>query len=142
MVVNFKSASVILDWLAGCCSWIGPDKIDVLNPAGDKTLHLTIYTDTHSYKITATEQSKEKPNGYLGCIASCRKPLTGETWTRGNDLPDGPLSVKTFTAIMYAIVGYELLKIEKRPVGPPVPDTGYGIPSEVILNIGSNQADQ
>ena len=60
-----------------------------INDDGDSEyLGLVIlYTRTHSYSIKARVQTGQP--SYLGCIASVRKPLAGETHTRGNDLADG-----------------------------------------------------
>lgn len=60
-----------------------------------------LLTATHSYHITCRDD-------YLGCIASSRKPREGETWTRGNDLPDGPADENTLAEIVQAMLGYEL----------------------------------
>ena len=75
------------------------------------TEKIRIYTNANCYSIT----SKRYGNGrtYLGCIASSRKSRAGEDWQRGNDLPDGPLSERTWEAILGAIVGYELQKIHR-----------------------------
>ena len=82
-----------------------------------------IYTDNNSYSITARETSGNR--GYLGCIASARKPRAGETWTRGNDLADGPLTKATWHKILADIVSYELVQVHKsRPAYmPDVPRT-------------------
>ena len=75
-------------------------------------LILHLYTATHQYTITAsnadTANKGTKDRGYLGCIVKCMTPLIGETWTRGSDLPDGPLTPETWHKIVYSIVGYEL----------------------------------
>lgn len=76
-----------------------------------------LYTFEHAYAIVAIEEPKKT---YLGCIASLRKPRAGEDWTRGNDLPDGPLTKETWNRILKAIVTYELEPL--NPVGLEVPD--------------------
>ena len=70
-----------------------------------------LYTETNKYAIYAKTDSE---NGYLGFIAESRKARPGEDWLRGNDLPDGPLTKKTWDAIMLAIVRYELKDIAKK----------------------------
>lgn len=65
-------------------------------------------TGTHSYQIAFSDT-------YLGCVASCRTQRPGETWTRGNDLPDGGFSRETFDRIIFAIVGYELVALAPVP---------------------------
>lgn len=82
-----------------------------------------IYTDTNAYSISARNGlvSDTPPmRGYLGCIASCRKPRAGEDWQRGSDLADGPLTEDTWHKILGDIVSYELVKVH-RPK-PAVPD--------------------
>jgi len=71
-----------------------------------------LYTDNNIYSISGYAPTENKPNGYLGCIASRRKPRVGEDWTRGNDLPDGSYSKKTFDAIVRRIVAYELKSLQ------------------------------
>jgi hypothetical protein len=75
---------------------------------------LLIFTEEHSYHISAYAPTEKRPKGYLGCITSCRKPRVGETWTRGNDLADGPYNKETFIKIIGDIVSYELKTIQFR----------------------------
>lgn len=70
-----------------------------------------IYTRNHLYSITA--KIKKNQQGYLGCIASARKPLAGEVHTRGNDLADGHFHEATWRKIILDILRYELVKIVK-----------------------------
>lgn len=81
-----------------------------------ETGKLKLYTDTNEYSITArpsVDQGPDQESGYLGCVVSSRKPRAGETWTRGNDLPDGVYSDETATSILKGILNYELVKIHK-----------------------------
>lgn len=71
-----------------------------------------IYTETHRYRITAYDRSKDE--GYLGCTASTRKPRAGEDWTRGNDLPDGKFTRETWEHIKNAIIAYELAELAPK----------------------------
>ena len=98
---------------------------------------IRFYTDTNCYGISARDPQKTRgpgevtsdfDDGYLGCIASTRKPRAGEAWTRGNDLADGPLSEDTWRCILADIVAYELVKVH-RPK-----EDGIGIP-EVPVTI-------
>ena len=75
-------------------------------------LNVTIWTNDHEYHIYASST-------HLGCIASTRKPRAGETWTRGNDLPDGAFSKKTFDSIIRKIAGYEIVAKVKPPADSP-----------------------
>lgn len=85
---------------------------DFVDDAGEDRIR--IYTDKNSYAIYAKD-------GYLGCMASARKPRAGEDWTRGNDLPDGPLSEETWRRILCDIVSYELVRIHRREEPKHVP---------------------
>lgn len=83
-----------------------------------------LYTDTNKYAIYANDESER---GYLGCVAQSRKSRPGEDWFRGNDLPDGPLTKKTWDAIMLAIVRYELQDVVKKDARQNIADTVYPI---------------
>ncbi len=78
---------------------------------GEKKFRATIYTKGNEYHIAATERDDD---GYLGCIASSRKSRPGEDWRRGNDLPDGPLSEKTWREILAGVVRYEAQRISSE----------------------------
>lgn len=99
----------------------GLDRLDTqLCPVGgtvpdrDDVLHVVLFTNDNRYHITG-RLPKDGDEGYLGCIVSTRKPRAGEVWTRGNDLPDGPLTKETWDAIVRKIVGYELVaKVKPR----------------------------
>lgn len=67
------------------------------------------FTDSHSYAIHAQLRDG---GGYLGAYAGTRKPRPGETWTRGNDLPDGRYCKNTFDKIMRSIVRYEMKRLQ------------------------------
>jgi len=79
---------------------------------GEERTSVMLYTDGHSYHITAT-------NGYLGCGVSCRKPRPGEDWTRGSDLADGGLDDTTWNRILRDIIVYELKTISDYILNPP-----------------------
>ena len=89
----------------------------------------TIYTEKYSYYITLVERLY-KPN-YLGCTMSCRKPRAGENWTRGNDLPDGSISRKTWESIKNAIIKNELIQLE--PKRKPQPDIIEDLPQSDLV---------
>ena len=78
-------------------------------PSSEEYLRATIYTKTTEYHILGIERTNGE--NYLGCIASSRKARPGEDWTRGNDLPDGNLSKKTWRQILAGIVRYEVQRI-------------------------------
>ena len=100
------------------------------------SFRVRLYTETHKYSIVAHPVSESRENGYLGCIATTRKPRAGETWNRGNDLADGPLSAQTWNAILADIVAYELVpveldqRVEKVTLPPQLPHDMKPMPKE------------
>jgi hypothetical protein len=70
---------------------------------------ICFYTDNYCYFITAIE--RENKSSYLGCSVTTRKTRAGEEWVRGNDLPDGDFTEKTWIRILNAILCYELEKL-------------------------------
>lgn len=77
-------------------------------------IKLWLYSDTNLYAIDASNPSEERPLGYLGCVVSSRKPRAGETWTRGNDLSDGPLMIDIWHRILGDIVSFEMVKVHQH----------------------------
>jgi hypothetical protein len=86
--------------------------------AVDYSLRIRIFTDTNCYNIVAKEHAQ---SGYLGCISRSRKLRAGEDWTRGRDLPDGPLTEETWREILANIVSYEMVRVHK-PDALAIPD--------------------
>jgi len=62
---------------------------------------------------------------FLMAFASVRQIRPGETWQRGDDLPDGPFTKEMWDEIMRAIVRYELIEILE-------PELGVASPSEPV----------
>lgn len=94
------------------------------------------WTAEHYYRISARLpwDNDKNEDGYLGCVVSARKPLAGEYWKRGNDLPDGHYSEKTWLEIVSAIVAYELSKVAVSTPPKPVEereDEALGIISAI-----------
>lgn len=79
---------------------------------------VAFYTDDNKYFIVAVEREMKK--GRIECVANARKSRAGETWTRGNDLADGPFTRKTLERIKNRIIAYELIKLSVRSIQPPV----------------------
>lgn len=73
------------------------------------------YTEDNRYRITAINR---KFHDYLGCTVTKRKPMAGKDYTRGNDLPDGPLTYDTWQNIKNGVVAYELVPLH-RPIRFP-----------------------
>ncbi len=78
---------------------------------------VAFYTDDNKYFIVAVEREMKK--GHIECVANARKSRAGETWTRGNDLADGPFTRKTLERIKNRIIAYELIKLSVRSIQPP-----------------------
>ncbi len=72
-----------------------------------------IWTFNNVYTITASIHADNLP-GYLGCGGLSRKPRTGETWERGNDLFDGDFGEVTWQKIMQDIVRYEAEEVKSE----------------------------
>ncbi len=79
---------------------------------------VAFYTDDNKYFIAAVEREMKKGN--IACVVNARKSRAGETWTRGNDLADGPFTRKTLERIKNRIIAYELVKLSVRSIQPPV----------------------
>lgn len=83
-----------------------------LNNKEQNNFSVWLYTNDHCYSIYGYPPTEKNPKGYLGAGGNTRKPRVGEDWNRGNDLPDGNYSKKTFDKIVYGIVRYELKNLQ------------------------------
>lgn len=72
-------------------------------------LHVVLFTTNNEYHITVGDT-------YIGGMVTARMKRAGENWNRGNDIPDGDFSKKTWDMIMRFIVRYEL--VAKTKVKP------------------------
>jgi len=93
-----------ITWLETLSRWQGESTYKITRD-DEERFTVRIFTASNDYQITSSPT-------YLGCQVSSRMTRPGETWTRGNDLPDGSFSVETWYNILAAIVGYELKAIE------------------------------
>ena len=75
------------------------------------------YTKNNRYYIVVAPSSSRDGTTYFGCQVSDRKPRAGETWTRGNDLPDGKFNEDTWIRIKNAIISYEIVKVAQTLIG-------------------------
>ncbi|GAG17340.1 unnamed protein product, partial [marine sediment metagenome] len=96
----------IVKWLQRFKYFSG-NRVHVVENTKD-TLRLNIYTGLHCHSIYANG-----PSDYLSGGASTRMPRPGESWSRGNDLPDGNISKDTLYGILGSIVFYEARKVAK-----------------------------
>lgn len=76
-------------------------------------IHVKLWTATNMYTVSCSLHP-DNPQGYMGAFARSRKSRTGETWTRGNDLPDGKYTEETWQNILHAIVRYEVEEIKSE----------------------------
>ena len=99
---------------------VGPDdsQAPFVGPDGSHR-RWRLYTETNRYSISAVARSDPYERGYLGCIATSRKPRAGEDWHRGNDLADGPLHPDTWRRILADIVSYELVRVAEKTASQP-----------------------
>jgi len=133
-IKDFKS------WLENLGRFISHKNIEVVINEGDcdgkgnydLKYKVRIYTDNNSYGIIAHETEDKD---YLGCIASSRKPRAGETWTRGRDLADGPLTKETWHRILGDIVSYELVNVHKS-TPKSMPDLSVNSEDDVGPSLG------
>ena len=102
--------------LSRYASWA--NNVEIMEGSEPDRFDARFYTDIHSFHISA-RNPRDGDDGYLGCIAGCRKPRAGEDWTRGNDLADGPLSEQTWHRILGDIISYELVKVHRPKLGEP-----------------------
>lgn len=72
-----------------------------------------IWTLNNVYSICGSIHVENLP-GFLMCGALSRKPRTGETWCRGNDLADGKFGEKTWNRILQDIVRYEAEEVKSE----------------------------
>lgn len=88
-------------------------------PDNDKRFNYLFCTNEHTYKISVTST-------YLGCIATSNRRRPGESWNRGNDLPDGKFCLDTWLRIKDAILNYELVYLAEP--NPALADGTCGLP--------------
>lgn len=108
------------EWLKEVCLFEEVDKFvkierdgETSSPNKKESLYSAkIYTDNREYAISIIERSDDE--GYLGCTMSNRKPLAGEDWTRGRDLPDGKLCKETWDKIKNSIIRTELVELAPK----------------------------
>jgi hypothetical protein len=114
------AVSTLKAWLSEIYS---PEQIDrcIMVDAHERRVLAKIWTAANEYTIIAVIP-EDIPEGckpadalavsYLGASSNSRLQRPGETWNRGNDLPDGKFSVETWRAILAGIVRYEAQEIK------------------------------
>jgi len=89
-------------WLKVISRYGNTDRVMLIFECEDG-IRVKFFTESHQYSIFI-----DSGRGYLGAGVQTRKPRPGETWTRGNDLPDGDYTYTTWKSILLAIIKYEL----------------------------------
>jgi hypothetical protein len=78
----------------------------------EKYFRASFFTAANEYHILGIE--KRQGRSYLGCVGRSRYARPGEDWHRGNDLPDGYLSERTWHEILAGVVRYEVQQISSE----------------------------
>lgn len=111
--------SQIREWLSELYSAAQVDRAVVVQ-RHKRTIRFKLWTATNEYSVVADLNG---PQGYLGAFAKSRMSRAGETWHRGNDLPDGNFCEETWRKILEGIVRYEAQEIKsdkwKEEYGEP-----------------------
>lgn len=102
----------LAQWLKPLCRFNEGFEDFIVADYKENKLRLKFYTKENQYSIVARYPSKDDL-GYLGCMATTRKPRAGEDWNRGRDLADGIYHEETWKEIMSDIISYELVKVAK-----------------------------
>lgn len=103
--VNSEFGKQLIEWLD--CKFFGLGQKVQVAENSEERFRVKVYTSKNCYSILATR------GDYLGCTASTRTPRPGETWTRGNDLPDGKFLKETLYCILCSIVFYEAREVAR-----------------------------
>lgn len=83
-------------------SWMGGryGSRNVLAVLNDERLGLKWYTRDSLISVRIRLPGQGCDNGYIGAIRHARAPRPGETWTRGNDMADGPYCKETWDRVI------------------------------------------
>jgi len=112
------AASTLKTWLSEIYS---PEQIErgITVDVPKRCILAKIWTAANEYTITAAIEAADGRNpedalaaSYLGASSVSRLQRPGETWNRGNDLPDGRFSEETWREILAGIVRYEAQEIK------------------------------
>ena len=98
-----EGGKTLAAWLGGLTHRFS-GKIDVRVNTEDR-FSIRLYLPVYYYTISVHERLDG--TAYLGAMASLRAPYPGEDHLRGNDLPDGELSIELLHAILACIVFFE-----------------------------------
>ena len=118
-----RTISDLKEWVKPLARFGG--YVELAEPWDGIDVHIYIYTSDNKYSITARQETIDNAGNviksYLGCIASSRRPLVGEDWTRGRDMADGRLKSKTWLRILEDIVAYEMDTVKSNQISAKLP---------------------
>lgn len=77
-------------------------------------LHAYTYTTNNIYSLNARINRSRPNDSYLGGFMTSRQHRPGETWTRGNDLADGPFEFATFQEFLMDMLSAEMIDVNQR----------------------------
>lgn len=108
-IVSFDDFTIAYPEMA---LWIFSLQNKMMFFSSEERVFLKFFTDKYEYKISVRRWTDEKNDGgYLGCTVNNRSSKAGETWVRGNDLPDGKYSHHTWNEILRGIVNHEMVEL-------------------------------
>ena len=95
-------------------SWISAKygTAHILAVLDDEYARLKWYTRDSVIGVVVHLPTEKRPQGYIGATASSRAPNPGETWTRGNDLADGPYCRETWDRVVADAAFWDALPLE------------------------------
>lgn len=95
-------------------SWISAKygTAHILAVLNDEYARLKWYTRDSVIGVVVHLPTEKRPQGYIGATASSRAPNPGETWTRVNDLADGPYCKETWDRVVADAAFWDVLPLE------------------------------
>ena len=114
-------------------SWIGAKygTHNILAVLSSDRLRLRWYTRDSQISVSVRLPGQNgSARGYLGATASSRAPRPGETWTRGNDLADGPYSHETWLKIVADVAFWDALPLRIPMTGENDAHNQSGYPAD------------
>jgi len=107
-----NALSQVREWLSSVYSPAQVDRAIQVIPQ-ERRLRFKIWTAVNEYAVIVhIKDERPLEEAYMGAVASRRTPRVGETWTRGNDLPDGRFGEELWRKILAAIVRYEAQEVK------------------------------
>ena len=101
--------ATLIKWLNELKTWYLPDHswddyVEIKTEDYER-VEAVFYTENYAISMVAHPHEGDRCDGLAGYIW-CLKQRPGESWTRGNDLPDGEFKKETFNAILMAALAH------------------------------------